>query len=213
MLPPFRSAMPLLLTAVFHLAGFGAERSTPTVAGERSFAGCVTRRAPSVPWVCPLWAPAFSGCCDLLWPNHTEDFDIRPYFVRYPVIQYGYQSLTSGQRMVYRSDATRFASPGRPAFYAAPPPRLSLSRGVLTSDLRRDAAPLAGEPAALPHRPVPKAFPVLVRNPFAKQDRVAEQNETESLPAVNGGKVTVVWETSEPIRTLRIVNPHVRSEE
>lgn len=213
MLPPFRLAMPLLLTAVFHLAGFGAERSTPTVAGERFFAGCVTRRALSVPSVRPLWVPAFSGCCDLLWPNHTEDFDIRPYFVRFPVIQYGYQSLISGERAIYRSDATRFAPPGRPTFYAVAPPRFSLSRAVLTSDLRRDAVPPVNSPAAPPHRPVPKAFPVLVRNPFAKQDRVADQNGTESLPAVSGGKVTVFWETSEAIRPLRIANPHVRSEE
>ena len=213
MLPPFRLAMPLLLTAVFHLAGFGAERSTPTVAGERFFVGCVTRSALSVPSVRPLWVPAFSGCCDLLWPNHTEDFDIRPYFVRFPVIQYGYQSLISGERTIYRSDATRFAPPGRPTFYAVAPPRFSLSRGALTSDLRRDAVPPAESLTAALHRPVPLPVPVVVRNPFAEQDRAAGQNEVESLPAVSGGKVTVFWETSEAIRPLRITNPHVRSQE
>lgn len=212
MLPRFRFATPLLLTAVFHLAGFGAGRLIPAVAGERFFAGCVSRSAPSAPSVCQLGVPAFSECCPLIWFNHTEDFDTRPYFVRFPVIPYGYQSLISGERIIYRSDGARRWPPGRPAFDAAQRPWLSLRRGVSPFELRRDTAPAAESPAAPPHRPIPMAFPIVVRNPFAEQDRAAHQSDGEGFPAVGGGKVTIFWETSEAIRPLRIANPHVQSE-
>lgn len=202
----FRFATPLLLTVALCLAAVDGGRYARLAAGERygvRFAPCFSAESPLL---YPMQVPESLGGHRAFRPNFTEEYDPRPYFARYPVTQYGYRTLISNGRFLYRSDVARLWPPGRLAFYAAQRPwfRFSFERDLPPH--RPLVAPLAQKPAvAPPHR----AVPVLVRNPFAEQATTAEPEEAGNMPGVGEKTVPVRWESSEAVRPLRIANPHV----
>ncbi|GAB4128949.1 hypothetical protein [Thermopirellula anaerolimosa] len=203
----FRSMTPLLLAAVFSLTGLGEDGIRPVFGGEYFAGRCSLRPIPDVPSIHLLRVPAVPGHPAGLWPNFTDEYDTRPYFVRYPVTQYGYRTLVLGRGIVYRSDAARLWAPGRLAFFTSQRPWFA-SAGF--------AWPLDRRPAALPAREMratpPRPTPVLVRNPFATQAPANTLEEAEGVPAVAGQSIRILSENSDGLRPLRIANSHLQSE-
>lgn len=202
----FDFATPLLLAAALCWVPVDTGKCARLAAGERFGQGFAGFPIGGVSSLGAIRIPEFPGCYRAIWPNFTEEYDSRPYFVRYPVTHYGYRTLISNGRFLYRSDVARLWPPGRLAFYAAQRPWFWFSPDHAMPLTRSSVTPHEHLSIVTPPR---HAVPILVLNPFAERATTEERDEAGNMSKAGDRTAVVRWENSEAVRPLRITNPHV----